>query len=99
MAQDDGLGDLGGAATGVSLVAVGGWVVLRLVKFVSGKLDAEEKRAAAQDAEVVELRKRVGELAVETAKCHAERDSNREALARADKRIEDLERRLDGHGQ
>lgn len=86
--------DVGAAATTVTLSALGGWVVLRVFKFLAGRLEAEEARLKSQESEVVALRQQVTALQVDIAKCHAERDSNREALARAGHRIETLETRM-----
>lgn len=91
MVQDQPAGDVTGLVTAVSLAGVGGWLVLRLIKFASGRIDAEERRIQNQEQEVVALRTRVTELSAETAKCHAEHAAARETVARLERRVQDLE--------
>lgn len=83
--------DLGAAATTVTLTGLGAWLLTRVVKIISGRLEAEEVRLTKQEAEVTSLRVAVTDLRVQYAKCESEREANARALAQALIRIDHLE--------
>lgn len=91
MVQDATGVDLGAAATTVTLTGLGAWLLTRVVKIISGRLEAEEVRLTKQEAEVTSLRTAVTELRVQGAKCESEREALSRALAQALARIEHLE--------
>jgi len=84
-----GLGDL---ATTVTLAGVGGYIVLRLLKSLSGRLDADESRMRAQEDENFDMRAKVLELSSALARSETQvealKDSIRQLYERERQRAE-----------